>query len=40
MRTLEKAGYVREGVARRSVIKDGQLIDRVLFAALRAEWLR
>lgn len=31
-RVLEKAGYVREGVLRRSAIKDGQVLDQVLFA--------
>lgn len=40
MRVLEKAGYSREAVLRRSVVKDGRVIDKVLFAALRAEWLR
>ena len=32
MRVLEKCGYAREGVMRRSVFKDGQLIDSVLYA--------
>lgn len=32
MRVLEKCGFVREGVLRRSVYKDGALIDSVLFA--------
>jgi ribosomal-protein-alanine N-acetyltransferase len=31
-RVLEKAGYVREGVLRRSAIKDGQIIDRWVYA--------
>jgi [ribosomal protein S5]-alanine N-acetyltransferase len=31
-RVLEKAGYVREGVLRRSAIKDGNVLDQVLFA--------
>lgn len=35
MRVLEKSGFVREGVLRRSVLKDGQLIDKVLYARLR-----
>lgn len=35
MRVLEKAGYVREAVLRKSVFKDGQLIDSFLFAKLR-----
>lgn len=32
MRVLEKCGFVREGVLRRSVFTDGQLIDAVLYA--------
>lgn len=32
MRVLEKAGFVREGILRKSVLKDGQLIDQVLYA--------
>jgi [ribosomal protein S5]-alanine N-acetyltransferase len=32
MRVLEKCGFVREGVLRRSVFKDGDLIDAVLYA--------
>jgi RimJ/RimL family protein N-acetyltransferase len=32
MRVLEKAGFVREGVLRHSVTKDGCLIDSVLYA--------
>lgn len=35
MRVLEKAGFVREGVHRLSVCKDGQLIDSVCYAACR-----
>jgi ribosomal-protein-alanine N-acetyltransferase len=35
MRVLEKCGFVREGVLRRSVLKDGQLIDSVLYARVR-----
>jgi RimJ/RimL family protein N-acetyltransferase len=31
-RVLEKAGFVREGVMRRSALKDGQIIDRILYA--------
>jgi len=34
MRVLEKARPVREGVLKRSVFKDGQLIDSVLFALI------
>lgn len=32
VRVLEKAGYVREGVLRRSAIKDGVVLDQDLFA--------
>jgi len=32
MRVLEKCGFVREAVLKASVIKDGQLIDSVLYA--------
>lgn len=35
MRVLEKAGFAREGVLRKSVFKDGQLIDRMLYAITR-----
>ena len=34
MRVLEKCGFVREGVLRRSIFKDGQLIDSVLYARI------
>jgi RimJ/RimL family protein N-acetyltransferase len=33
-RVLEKAGFVREGTLRRSAIKDGQVIDRWMYAYL------
>ena len=32
MRVLEKVGYVREGVMRRSAIKEGVVLDQVLYA--------
>ncbi len=32
IRVLEKCGYVREGVMRRSAIKEGVVIDQVLYA--------
>jgi ribosomal-protein-alanine N-acetyltransferase len=34
MRVLEKCGYSREGVLRRSAIKADQVIDQVVYAAL------
>jgi RimJ/RimL family protein N-acetyltransferase len=35
MRVLEKVGFVREGVLRRSVFKDGQFTDSVMYALVR-----
>ncbi|MGA2409201.1 MAG: GNAT family protein [Candidatus Binataceae bacterium] len=35
MRVLEKAGYRLEGRMRRSIVKDGQIIDSLLYARLR-----
>ena len=34
MRVLEKIGFVKEGTLRKSVLKDGQLIDSVMYAAV------
>jgi RimJ/RimL family protein N-acetyltransferase len=34
MRVLEKCGFEREGVLRRSIFKDGQVIDSVIYARL------
>ena len=34
-RVLEKVGYVREGRLRKSVFKDGQIIDELLYARIR-----
>jgi len=34
-RALEKAGYDREGVMRRSAIKDGRIMDQYLYARVR-----
>jgi RimJ/RimL family protein N-acetyltransferase len=36
MRVLQKNGFEREGVLRRSAMKDGSAIDRVLWAKIRA----
>jgi RimJ/RimL family protein N-acetyltransferase len=36
MRVLEKCGYAREAVLAKSVFKDGELIDSVLYAVVRA----
>jgi len=35
MRVLEKAGFEREGVMRRSAIKNGVILDQVLYAKVR-----
>jgi [ribosomal protein S5]-alanine N-acetyltransferase len=40
MRVLEKAGYSVEGRLRNSVTKDGQTIDRMLYAIVREEGVR
>jgi len=35
LRVLEKAGFEREGVMRRSAIKNGAVLDQILFAKVR-----
>jgi len=35
MRVLEKAGYTREAVLRQSAVKDGKVIDQMLYAVTR-----
>lgn len=35
MRVLEKVGFVREGILRKSAFKDGRLIDSVIYALVR-----
>jgi ribosomal-protein-alanine N-acetyltransferase len=35
-RVLEKAGYVLEGTMRRSAIKEGEVLDQLLYATYRA----
>jgi [ribosomal protein S5]-alanine N-acetyltransferase len=35
MRVLEKAGFIKEGIRRKSVFKDGQIIDSVMYALVR-----
>jgi RimJ/RimL family protein N-acetyltransferase len=37
MRVLEKAGYTAEGRMRKHAIKDGQVIDQILFAVTRPD---
>ena len=36
-RVLEKAGYQREGLLRKAVLKKGELVDYLLFAILRED---
>ena len=36
VRVLEKAGYICEGRMRKSATKDGQTVDQLLYAAVRA----
>jgi RimJ/RimL family protein N-acetyltransferase len=36
-RVLEKAGFIREGVMRSAVFKDGQVTDLLIFGKLREE---
>ena len=35
-RVLEKAGFTLEGVLRASAIKDGRVLDQLLYARIRA----
>lgn len=37
-RVLEKNGYVREGLMRRSALKDGELLDQYLYGAYDDTW--
>lgn len=37
MRVLEKIGFEREGVLRHSVLKEGHLVDRVMYAMTREQ---
>ena len=34
VRVLEKCGFVREGILRASAVKDGRIIDRVMYALI------
>ena len=38
IRVLEKAGYTREGIMRRSAFKDGRFVDEVLYAFVIEDW--
>ena len=33
MRVLEKAGYLLEGIMRQSAVKEGLILDQLLYAA-------
>jgi ribosomal-protein-alanine N-acetyltransferase len=37
-RVLEKADYVREGIMRRSAVKEGVVLDQVMYAAYDDSW--
>lgn len=39
-RVLEKAGYMREGLMRRSALKDGEVEDQYLYAAYDDRWVK
>lgn len=39
-RVLKKAGYVREGLMRRSALKDGEVQDQYLYAAYDDRWVK
>lgn len=38
VRAYEKAGFVREGVQRQAIYRNGRYIDMILMSILRAEW--
>ncbi len=40
VRVLEKCGYIREGIMRRSVIKEGVVVDQVLYALTDRDFVR
>ena len=39
-RLLDGVGFVREGVMRESIHRDGQRVDELIFGLLRHEWTR
>jgi RimJ/RimL family protein N-acetyltransferase len=39
MRTLEKNGFAREAIHKKTVIKEGKLLDEHLFAIRKEQWL-
>ena len=40
VRLLEGAGFVREGVMRENILRDGQRVDELVFGVLRHEWIK
>lgn len=38
IRAYEKAGFIREGIKRRGMFKDGRYIDIIMMSVLRSEW--
>jgi RimJ/RimL family protein N-acetyltransferase len=38
IRVLEKAGYTREGIMKRSAFKDGRFVDEALYAFVIEDW--
>jgi [ribosomal protein S5]-alanine N-acetyltransferase len=40
VRLLEGAGFVREGVMRESILRDGKRVDELIFGLLRRDWVR
>jgi [ribosomal protein S5]-alanine N-acetyltransferase len=38
MRVLEKAGYVKEGILRKSAFKNGRFMDQVIYASILSGW--
>ena len=40
IRVLEKCGYIREGIMRRSAVKEGVVIDQVLYALTDEDFVR
>jgi RimJ/RimL family protein N-acetyltransferase len=38
IRAYEKVGFVREGVQRQAIYRDGRYLDLILMSILRAEW--
>lgn len=38
IRAYEKAGFIREGIKRQGMFKDGRYIDIIMMSVLRSEW--